>query len=72
MVLELTLGEVSIVLVGDAEAENWPYIVDRLSETPTYVQVPYHGGGNGLFDPTDGTPLLDPLVEEEPGDEQPR
>lgn len=61
MVLALVLGEKSFVLTGDAEAENWPDIVDRLPDNPTYIQVPHHGGRNGLFDPNDETPLLDNL-----------
>lgn len=59
VVLALTLGSASIVLTGDAEAENWAGIVDRLPPNPTYVQVPHHGGRNGIFDPADNTPLLD-------------
>ena len=61
VVLALTLGEVTIVLTGDAEAENWPQIVDRLPSHTTYLQVPHHGGRNGLYDPDDGTPWLDRL-----------
>ena len=61
VVLALTLGEVSIVLTGDAEAENWPQIVGRLPSHTTYLQVPHHGGRNGLFDLADGTPWLDHL-----------
>lgn len=61
VVLALTLGDTSIVLTGDAEAENWPEIVDRLPQNPTYVQVPHHGGRNGLFDPAGATPLLDTI-----------
>jgi beta-lactamase superfamily II metal-dependent hydrolase len=49
------------VLTGDAEAENWPQIVDRLPSHTTYLQVPHHGGRNGLFDPDNGTPWLDRL-----------
>ena len=59
VVLSIGLGDRSFVLSGDAEAENWPHIVGRLPETPTYIQVPHHGGRNGLFDPNDETPLLD-------------
>jgi competence protein ComEC len=59
VVLALSLGDTSIVLTGDAEAENWPEIVPRLPPIPTYVQVPHHGGRNGIFDPSDLTPLLD-------------
>lgn len=59
VVTSFTVGDTSIVLTGDAEAENWPQIVDRLPSRPTYIQVPHHGGRNGLFDPSDNTPMLD-------------
>ncbi|HET9260270.1 MAG TPA: MBL fold metallo-hydrolase [Acidimicrobiia bacterium] len=61
VVTALTLGETCFVLTGDAEAENWPEIVKRLPARPSYVQVPHHGGRNGLFDPTGATPLLNEL-----------
>ena len=61
VVLALTLGDTSFVLTGDAEAENWPGIVPRLPPTPTYIQVPHHGGRNGLFAPSGVTPLLDEI-----------
>jgi beta-lactamase superfamily II metal-dependent hydrolase len=61
VVLAMTLGEVSIVLTGDAEAENWPAIIPRLPQNTTYLQVPHHGGRNGVFDPHDTTPWLDSL-----------
>ncbi|HVR77335.1 MAG TPA: MBL fold metallo-hydrolase [Acidimicrobiia bacterium] len=61
VVLALSLGDVTMVLTGDAEAENWPQIVPRLPANTTYLQVPHHGGRNGLFDPSDATPLLDHL-----------
>jgi beta-lactamase superfamily II metal-dependent hydrolase len=61
VVLALTLGNVAIVLTGDAEAENWPAIVPRLPAKTNYLQVPHHGGRNGLFDPSDATPWLDGL-----------
>lgn len=59
IVLALKLGDVSFVLTGDAEAENWPAIVPRLPPNPKYIQVPHHGGRNGLFDSHGKTPLLD-------------
>jgi beta-lactamase superfamily II metal-dependent hydrolase len=61
VVLALTLGQVTIVLTGDAEAEVWPQITPRLPSTVNYVQVPHHGGRNGVFDPSNATPLLDHL-----------
>jgi competence protein ComEC len=62
VVLSLTLGQVSFVLTGDAEAENWPTIIGRLPATVRVFQVPHHGGRNGTFDPSDGKPWLDHLV----------
>jgi beta-lactamase superfamily II metal-dependent hydrolase len=59
VVLALTLDEVTVVLSGDAEAENWPQILPRLPETVDVFHVPHHGGRNGLFDPKDATPWLD-------------
>ena len=59
VVLAITLDDVSIVLTGDAEAENWPEIIPRLPKNPTYLQVPHHGGRNGVFDRNDETPWLD-------------
>lgn len=61
VVLAITLGEVSVVCTGDAEAENWPEIIPRLPAHPTYLQVPHHGGRNGVFSPDDETPWLDHL-----------
>lgn len=63
VVLVLTLGQVSFVLTGDAEAENWATIAQRLPATVKVFQVPHHGGRNGLFAPGAGrTPWLDHLV----------
>ena len=61
VVLAITLDDVTIVLTGDAEAENWPEIIPRLPKNPTYIQVPHHGGRNGVFDTNDETPWLDHL-----------
>lgn len=63
VVLVLTLGQVSFVLTGDAEAEKWATIAPRLPATVKVFQVPHHGGRNGLFAPgAGGTPWLDHLV----------
>jgi competence protein ComEC len=63
VVLVLTLGQVSFVLTGDAEAENWATIAARLPGTVKVFQVPHHGGRNGLFAPgAGGTPWLNHLV----------
>jgi len=63
VVLALTLGQVTFVLTGDAEAENWTMIAQRLPSTVRVFQVPHHGGRNGLFAPgTDATPWLTRLA----------
>jgi competence protein ComEC len=61
VVLAMTLGDVTLVMTGDAEAENWPTIAPRLPATLRVFQVPHHGGRNGLFDPADDSPWLDHL-----------
>lgn len=61
VVLVLALGNVSFVLTGDAEANNWSTIVNRLPPSVDVFQVPHHGGRNGLFDDADGTPWLNRL-----------
>jgi beta-lactamase superfamily II metal-dependent hydrolase len=63
VVLAMTLGGVTFVLTGDAEAENWTTIAPRLPPTLGVFQVPHHGGRNGLFDPADdSTPWLNQLA----------
>lgn len=66
VVLVLTLGDVSFLLTGDAEAENWPAILSRLPPTVRVFQVPHHGGRNGLFTTADATPWLDHFGPEVP------
>ncbi len=65
VVLALTLGQVGIVLTGDAEAENWPAILPRLPQSVDVFHVPHHGGRNGLFAPNDATPWLSHLLAAE-------
>lgn len=62
VVLVLTLGQVSVVLSGDAEAENWPTILPRLPQTVDVFHVPHHGGRNGVFASGDATPWLSHLL----------
>ena len=59
VVLALTLGQVTFILTGDAEAENWATIAARLPASMRVFQVPHHGGRNGTFGPGDVTPWLD-------------
>jgi|GEM_PF-841898 len=61
VVLALTLGEVTFLLAGDCEADNWPEIVGDLGQIPGLglFQVPHHGAVNGVFDGQGNTPWLD-------------
>jgi competence protein ComEC len=62
VVLALTLGQVTFVLTGDTEAQNWTTIAARLPPTVQVFQVPHHGGRNGVFQPgADATPWLSQL-----------
>ncbi len=61
VVLALTLGQVSIVLTGDAEADNWHTIASRLPASTRTFQAPHHGARNGMFDGGGATPWLDEL-----------
>jgi competence protein ComEC len=61
--LALTLGQVSFLLTGDCEAENWHEIVPNLPQLPglSIFQVPHHGAVNGVFDEHGDTTYLDAL-----------
>ncbi len=61
VVIALTLGLVTFVLTGDAEADNWPGISPRLPATTRVFQHPHHGARNGLFDDAGASPWLDQL-----------
>lgn len=61
VVLVLALNNVSFVLTGDAEANNWNALVARLPNTVNLFQVPHHGGRNGVFDDADNTPWVNHL-----------
>ena len=61
VVLAMTLGSVTFVLTGDAEADNWPQILPRLPATTRVFQHPHHGARNGLFDSAGSSPWLDQL-----------
>ncbi len=61
VVMALTLNQVTFVLTGDAEADNWPGIAPRLAATTKVFQHPHHGAKNGLFDHAGSTPWLNQL-----------
>jgi beta-lactamase superfamily II metal-dependent hydrolase len=49
VVMVLTLGNVSFVMTGDAEASNWSTIAPRLPASLRMLQAPHHGARNGMF-----------------------
>jgi competence protein ComEC len=53
VVMALTLGNVSFVMTGDAEAANWSTIAPRLPATLRVLQAPHHGARNGMFHGSD-------------------
>lgn len=64
VVLLLRLGEVAVVLTGDAEEKVWAAIADRIPRETRFFKVPHHGSENGTFDANGGTPWLDRCPEE--------
>lgn len=50
VVLLLRLNNVSFVLTGDAEAEVWHQISDKIPKNTRFFKVPHHGSVNGTFD----------------------
>ena len=63
IVLALTLGQVSFLLSGDCEADNWDQITSALTGIPglAVFQSPHHGAVNGVFAANGDTPWLDAL-----------
>jgi competence protein ComEC len=63
IVLVLTLDQVSFLLSGDCEADNWDQIAANLPGIPglAVFQSPHHGAVNGVFAANGGTPWLDAL-----------
>jgi beta-lactamase superfamily II metal-dependent hydrolase len=49
VVLLLTLGNVSVVLGGDAEGEVWKHISHLIPANTKFFKVPHHGSTNGTF-----------------------
>ncbi len=50
IVLNLRLGNVSVLLTGDAEQEVWDQIRDLIPQDVLVFKVPHHGSINGAFD----------------------
>jgi competence protein ComEC len=65
IVLVLTLGQVSFLLSGDCEADNWDQIITSIPGIPglAVFQAPHHGAVNGVFSASGNTPWLDALPE---------
>lgn len=63
IMLALTLGQVSFILSGDCEADNWGQITGDLPGLPglAVFQAPHHGAVNGDFADNGDTPWLDAL-----------
>jgi competence protein ComEC len=61
VILALTLGHVTVVLTGDAEASGvWSQIATTLPATTRVFKVPHHGAKNGMFH-NNTKPWLDTL-----------
>ena len=62
VVLALSLGSVSFVLTGDAEADGvWTQLAQQIPSDTEFFKVPHHGAANGLFDASGRTPWLNQL-----------
>ena len=62
VVLLLSLGQVSFVLGGDAEADGvWVQIAAQVPTNTGFFKVPHHGSANGIFDQRGQTPWLNRL-----------
>jgi beta-lactamase superfamily II metal-dependent hydrolase len=59
VVLGVTLGDVSMVLGGDAETVVWSQIGDRIPATTRVFKVPHHGSRNGTLDANGASPWAD-------------
>jgi len=49
VVLKLTLGDVSVILGGDAEGDVWKEIAADIPANTRFFKVPHHGSVNGTF-----------------------
>lgn len=59
VVLLLKLNNVSFLLTGDAEAEVWSQISDKIPKNTRFFKVPHHGSTNGTFDTNNNACWLD-------------
>lgn len=65
VVLTITLGEVTFVLTGDAEADVvWTAISAEIPSNTKFFKVPHHGAKNGTFTTSLTTPWLSALPED--------
>jgi competence protein ComEC len=61
-VLAVTLGQVTFVLTGDAEADVvWTQIASQIPGSTKFFKVPHHGANDGTFANTNTTPWLSAL-----------
>lgn len=59
VVLVVTLGRISFVLTGDAEADGvWMQIAGQIPANTGFFKVPHHGSWNGTFTASGATPWL--------------
>ncbi len=49
VVLAATLGDVTMILTGDAEAEVWETISDDIPDTTRVFKAPHHGSQDAMF-----------------------
>jgi competence protein ComEC len=62
VVISLTLGNVTMIMTGDAEVDVWTQIKDRLPAGRIIFKVPHHGSEDTLFDSSGRTTWLGNLV----------
>jgi beta-lactamase superfamily II metal-dependent hydrolase len=59
VVLAISLGQLSFVLTGDAEADAvWTQVAPQIPKNTGFFKVPHHGSANGTFTATGTTPWL--------------
>ena len=61
VILTLTLGNVALVLTGDAEIDVWTQIAGQLPLGTLLFKVPHHGSDDAMFDEKQQTPWLNRL-----------